>query len=227
MACDTRRAGELDLRKETLNAEDAAALGLDGPASMTLLDVVKALRPTVLVGTSGQPGAFTPAVIQQMAASCPRPIILPLSNPTSKAECTPSEALLHSNGRALVATGSPFEPVIFEGKRHVIGQCNNVFVFPGVGLGLLVSEARRATDSIFLAAADAVAEFTHASTTAEPSLFPRVAALRQVSLKVALRVAQAARQEGVGQDVDDAILQQRIESWCWFPQYKPLATATG
>ena len=205
-----------------LNAEDAAALGLEGAASTSLLEVVKTFRPTVLVGTSGQPGAFTPEVIQQMAAGCPRPIILPLSNPTSRAECTPSEALLHSHGQALVATGSPFEPVVFAGKRHVIGQCNNVFVFPGVGLGLLISEARRVVDSMFLAAADAVAEFTFEQHAANQSLFPRVADLRQVSQKVALRVAQAARKEGLGQDVDDATLQQRIQNWCWIPAYKPL-----
>jgi malic enzyme len=205
-----------------LSADDAAALGLDAVASMSLVEAVQVFRPTVLIGTSGQPGAFSPEVIHQMAAGCQRPMILALSNPTSKAECTPTEALLHSDGRALVATGSPFEPVVFGGKRHVIGQCNNVFVFPGIGLGLLISEARRVVDAIFLAAADAVAEFTHQHHAAEHSLFPRVMDLRQVSQKVALRVAQTSRNEGVGPAIDDAILQERIESWCWYPEYKSL-----
>ena len=209
-----------------LSAETVAELGLDSSAPMSLVEVVKAYRPTVLIGTSGQPGAFSAAVIQEMAAGCARPMILPLSNPTSKAECTPSEALMHSNGQALIATGSPFDPVIFGGKRHVIGQCNNVFVFPGIGLGLLISEARHVADSMFLAAADAVADFTFTHHADEQSLFPKVAELRQVSQRVALRVAQVARAEGLGLKLDDATLQQRIQSWCWFPQYKPLvATA--
>lgn len=206
-----------------LTAEDATARGLGSDSPLNLLEVVKAWRPTILVGTSGQPGAFTPAVIEQMAASCPRPLILPLSNPTSKAECTPTEALVHSNGQALIATGSPFDPVVFAGQRHVIGQCNNVFVFPGIGLGLLISEARRVVDALFLAAADAVAEFTYRAHATDQSLFPTMSELRPVSRHVALRVAQAARKEGVGQDVDDATLEKRLDDWCWYPDYQPLS----
>lgn len=204
-----------------LRTEDATAMGLAAPG-ITLLEAIEAWRPTVLVGTSGQPGVFSPAILRAMAASCPRPLILPLSNPTSKAECTPTEALLHTNGQALIATGSPFEPVSFGGRRHVIGQCNNVFVFPGVGLGLLVSEARRVLDSMFLAAAEAVAEYTYERHLADLALFPGMAELRPVSRRVALRVAQMARNEGVGEDVDDATLQRRIDQWCWYPEYQSL-----
>jgi malic enzyme len=205
-----------------LDADDATAMGLGSSSTMTLLDAVTAWHPTILIGTSGQPGVFTPAVIRQMAAHCARPMIFPLSNPTSKTECTPSEALIHSDGRALVATGSPFEPVDFQGRRQVIGQCNNVFVFPGIGLGLLVSEARRVVDAIFLAAANALAEFTFANHAADQALFPGVANLRPVSRHVALRVAQAAREQGVGKALDDAAIQERVAKWCWHPEYQPL-----
>ncbi|MBI1177479.1 oxaloacetate-decarboxylating malate dehydrogenase [bacterium] len=203
-----------------LSEEDAQAMGMANSASMTLLDAVKAWHPTILIGTSGQPGVFTPEVIQHMAAGCPRPMIFPLSNPTSNTECTPSEAIIHSNGQALVATGSPFEPVEFNGHRYVIGQCNNVFVFPGIGLGLLISEARRVVDALFLAAADALAELTYEKHAAEKALFPSVANLREVSLHVAFRVARAAREQGVGKDLSDDELQRRVREWCWQPNYQ-------
>ena len=148
-------------REVALRKDDLAAVGLVQPAApIAGRRSSSAVHPTVLIGTTGQPGDFTPAAIRAMADHCERPIIFPLSNPTSKAECTPSEALQNSDGRALVATGSPFDPVVFKGRKHVIGQCNNAFVFPGVGLGVLISEASRVTDSMFLAAARALAEFT-------------------------------------------------------------------
>jgi malate dehydrogenase (oxaloacetate-decarboxylating) len=154
-----------------------------------------------------------------MANSCERPIILPLSNPTSKAECTPSEALQHSDGRALVATGSPFEPVFFQGRKHTIGQCNNVFVFPGVGLGVLISESSRVTDAMFLAAARALANYTASNSTATGCLYPHLRDLRAVSRLIALRVAQVAREEGTGRTLDDAALEAAIDAFCWTPKY--------
>ena len=154
-----------------------------------------------------------------MADHCERPIILPLSNPTSKAECTPSEALQHSDGRALVATGSPFDPVMFQGRKHVIGQCNNAFVFPGVGLGVLISEASRVTDSMFLAAARALAEFTITHAASENCLYPSLSELRAASRLIAFHVAQTARDEGFGQSLDDQALHAAIEEFCWFPDY--------
>jgi malate dehydrogenase (oxaloacetate-decarboxylating) len=154
-----------------------------------------------------------------MADHCERPIILPLSNPTSKAECTPSEALQHSDGRALVATGSPFEPVMFQGRKHVIGQCNNAFVFPGVGLGVLLSEASRVTDSMFLAAARALAEFTITNAASDNCLYPSLRELRAASRLIAFHVAKTARDEGFGQSLDDVALQAAIDESCWFPEY--------
>ncbi len=154
-----------------------------------------------------------------MAANCERPLIFPLSNPTSKAECTPTEAIENSDGRALVATGSPFAPVTFKGRKQVIGQCNNVFIFPGVGLGALISEASRVTDSMFLAAANALAEFTVTGDATHGALYPCLQGLRKISQGIAFKVAQIARDEGVGRSLTDEELKAGIEEFCWFPDY--------
>jgi malic enzyme len=206
-------------REVALRQHDFAPLGLPDPPPDRLEKIIAAFRPTVLIGTTGQPGDFTPEIIRTMSLHCARPIIFPLSNPTSKAECTPSEALQYSDGRALVATGSPFEPVQLGGRKCVIGQCNNVFVFPGVGLGVLISEASRLTDSMFLVAAQALAEFTGTRPAAEGCLYPSLRDLREVSKKIALRVAQKARDEGLGRALEDEAIQAAIEDFCWFPDY--------
>jgi malic enzyme len=214
------RSGLEDHKREVaLRKDELAAVGLSDPPPESLENIIKAIRPTVLIGTTGQPGDFTPSAIRAMADHCERPIILPLSNPTSKAECTPSEALQHSDGRALVATGSPFEPVIFQGRKHVIGQCNNAFIFPGVGLGVLLSEASRVTDSMFLAAARALAEFTITHAASDNCLYPSLSELRAVSRLIAFHVAKTARDEGFGQSLDDVALKAAIEEFCWFPEY--------
>jgi malate dehydrogenase (oxaloacetate-decarboxylating) len=202
-----------------LRSEDLAALGLGDPLANDLQSVIRAVRPSILIGTTGQAGDFTPAVIRAMADGHDRPIIFPLSNPTGKAECTPSEALIYSEGRALVATGSPFEPVVFKDQQYTIGQCNNVFVFPGTGLGVLISEASRVTDSMFLAAAKALAEFTPAHTPGNGCLYPSLRHLREVSRLIAFRVAQTARDEGLGRTLDNDALRKAIDEFCWFPDY--------
>jgi malic enzyme len=216
---DGRKDMEDHKREVALRKEDLAALGLSIPLPPSLEQLIRALRPTVLIGTTGQPGDFTPAALRAMADVSERPIIFPLSNPTSKAECTPSEALQHSDGRALVATGSPFDPVVFQGRKHVIGQCNNAFVFPGVGLGVLISEASRVTDSMFLAAARALADFTRSHPASEESLYPNLRDLRAASQLIAFQVARTARDEGFGQSLNDEALETAIEQFCWFPDY--------
>jgi malate dehydrogenase (oxaloacetate-decarboxylating) len=190
------------------------------PAPTSLEGIVRAVRPTALIGTTGHAGDFTPGVLRAMAQGCERPIIFPLSNPTSKAECTPSEALIHSEGRALVATGSPFEPVVLDGRTHLIGQCNNVYIFPGVGLGVLVSEARQVTESMFLAAARELAGFTASRNQSAGTLFPPLSELREISRLIAFRVAQTARDEGHGRVIDDEGLRSAIAGYCWFPDYR-------
>jgi malic enzyme len=203
---------------------DLATLGLGDPPPAQLESLIKVFRPTVLIGTTGQSGDFTPEAIREMARHCERPIILPLSNPTSKAECTPTEALVHSDGRALVAAGSPFEPVQFGGRKQVIGQCNNVFIFPGIGLGALISEASRVTDGMFLAAAEALAEFTVTHAAGEGCLYPSLKELRSVSKLIALKVAQKARDTGLGRELDDQAIGKAIDEFCWVPQYQSATT---
>ena len=210
---------EVHKREVALRQEDLAAIGLSCPPPDTLEKLILAVRPTVLIGTTGQPGDFTPAAIRAMADHCDRPIIFPLSNPTSKAECTPSEALQHSDGRALIATGSPFDPVRHNGTKHVIGQCNNAFIFPGVGLGVLISEASRVTDSMFLAAARTLAEFTINHAAGDNCLYPSLTGLRTVSRLIAFQVARTARDEGFGHSLDDNALNAALDDFCWLPDY--------
>lgn len=216
LVCQTRHDLEPHKRELALPAADYQKVGLFTPLPVSLEGIIQAVRPTVLIGTTAHAGDFTPASLRAMAAASERPLIFPLSNPTSKAECTPQEALTHTRGRALVATGSPFAPVVYEGTEHVIGQCNNAYVFPGIGLGILISEASRVTDSMFLAAARSLAEFT-ASQGA--SLFPRLRNLRTISQQIALRVAQTARDEGYGRALTDAELEEAIKDFVWTPDY--------
>lgn len=216
--------GEMDAHKRefALQKSDLTALGLGEELPKGLEALVESVKPTVLIGTTGTPGDFTPGVIRAMAAHCARPIIFPLSNPTSQAECTPSEALQYSDGRALVATGSPFEPVRHKDEVHTIGQCNNVFIFPGVGLGALISEASKVTDSMFLAAAKALAEFTCSQPLPKGCLYPRLEKLREISRIIAFKVAQMARDEGLGKALSDSQIEKELDEFCWYPEYKSL-----
>lgn len=213
----------LDAHKQefAMSRAKLVELGIAKSPPKTLEEIVKAVRPTVMVGTTGTPGDFTPGVIRAMATGCERPIVFPLSNPTSQAECTPSEALHNSDGRALVATGSPFEPVAYAGQQQVIGQCNNCFIFPGVGLGVILSEASRVSDGLFLAAARALAEFT-AGQVQNGSLFPTLMELRAVSRVVAFKVAQAARNEGIGRTLSDEAINAELDEYIWLPEYRDL-----
>jgi len=220
-----RPALESHKQEFALPAAALEELGLTRPLPTGLEEIVRMVRPNVLIGTTGTPGLFTPAVLHAMAEICPRPVIFPLSNPTSKAECTPVEALQHTDGRALVATGSPFEPVLFNGRTYPVGQCNNCFVFPGIGLGIILSEASRVTDTLFLAAARALAECARPSA-AQGSLFPSLKNLRQVSREVACRVAQTARDEGLGRTLDDSQIQTELDRMTWFPEYPDLELET-
>ncbi|MDR3458873.1 MAG: NAD-dependent malic enzyme [Verrucomicrobiae bacterium] len=213
--------GEMDPHKRSVawTAEELAVYGLKEPLPTKLETIIEAFKPTVIIGTTGTPGEFTPGAIRAMAKHCDRPLIFPLSNPTSKTECTPSEALQNSDGRALVATGSPFEPVVYNGRKHVIGQCNNAFIFPGVGLGVLISGATRVTDSMFLAAARTLAEFAVADAGGTGSLFPSLSQLRDISRAIGFKVAQVARDEGTGRKLDDASLEAALEKFIWYPDY--------
>jgi malate dehydrogenase (oxaloacetate-decarboxylating) len=192
-----------------------------GPA-ITLCDVVRNARPAILIGTSGQPGAFTAEAIRTMASQVERPIILPLSNPTSRSEATPGDLLAWTDGRALVATGSPFGDVIYGGRRFVIAQCNNSYVFPGLGLGILAVGARRVSDSMLMAAARALAELSPARIDPVRGLLPTLQESRRVARTIALAVAAAAIREGLAGACDAGDLQRRVDARMWEPHYLPI-----
>jgi malate dehydrogenase (oxaloacetate-decarboxylating) len=185
-----------------------------------LLDVIRHVKPSILLGTSAQPGAFTEQIVREMARHVERPVIFPLSNPTSKSEAAPADLIKWTSGRALIATGSPFEPVVFENQLFKIGQCNNAFVFPGVGLGAIASGSSRVTNEMFVAAARALVEFSPAlHGEGAASLYPALENVRSVSRSVALAVGAEAVRLGLAEAMTDDELRRRVETKMWTPRY--------
>jgi malate dehydrogenase (oxaloacetate-decarboxylating) len=193
---------------------------LDKPGTIGLKDVAANAKLTALIGVSGQAGAFTEAAIRAMAANTARPTIFPLSNPTSRSEATPSDLLAWTDGRAIIGTGSPFAPVMRDGKSIKIDQTNNAYIFPGVGLGVIAAKARRVSDTMFMAAALALAEASPTRQDKTASLLPPVAALREVSFKVALAVALRAQAEGLAAKTTRSELEAAIRAKMWQPAYR-------
>ena len=192
------------------------------PAGFSFFDVVRNVKPTILIGTSGQAGAFSEDIVREMAKHVERPVIFPLSNPTSKSEATPSELLQWTEGRALIATGSPFPPVSYEGRLIKVGQCNNVFIFPGVGLGVLASGADRVTDAMFSAAARVLSEFSPALNDPDLPLYPPLESVREISRKVAVAVGVEAQQAGLTKTTSLDELERNVKDKMWRPHYVPL-----
>ena len=186
-----------------------------------LVETIERVRPTVLVGTTGVGGTFDERVIRTLAAATDRPVVLPLSNPTSAAEATPLDVLRWSDGRAIVATGSPFDAVEVDGRRREIGQANNVFVFPGLGLGAIAAETTAITDRMFLAAARTLAAAVSPERIATGALFPPVADLRPVTRAIARVVADEAVAAGLAGLPPDADLDAVIDGAMWWPGYVP------
>jgi malate dehydrogenase (oxaloacetate-decarboxylating) len=198
-----------------------AGWALQKAGEIGLFDVVSNAKPTVLIGVSGQAGAFSEPVVRKMAQNVERPVIFPLSNPTSRSEATPEQLLTWTDGRALIGAGSPFAPVIWKGRTIPINQTNNSYIFPGVGLGILASGARRVTDAMFMVAGKAVAEMSPTKTDKEGRLLPPVSELRAVAVAVAMAVARQAQADGVAGRCDEATLAARVRAWVWEPRYRP------
>ncbi|QDT29792.1 NAD-dependent malic enzyme [Gimesia panareensis] len=194
----------------------------DTSGAVSFADVVRNAKPGVLVGATGQTGAFTEEIIREMASHVEHPVIFPLSNPTSRAEATPADLLDWTNGKAVIATGSPFDPVEYNGVTHIIAQCNNSYIFPAMGLGIRASRARRVTDSMFMAAAFALKEASPALKDPTASLLPSLTIIRDVGREIARAVAKAAIEAGVADSLADAEIDERIEETIWKPEYKSL-----
>jgi malate dehydrogenase (oxaloacetate-decarboxylating) len=222
---------DIEPYKQKFAKDKKAFAWLNDKKNHDLAKVIEHAGVTVLIGTSGQGGCFTKEVVRQMAANTERPVIMPLSNPTTMAEAVPEDIYAWTDGKALVATGSPFAPVDVGGKPRRTGQCNNVFVFPGMGLGVLASGAREVRPAFFTAAAHAVSDCVSRAEREEGMLVPAVATLKAVSAKVALAVAMTAVAEGVDRpcvystfqhNQDEVRMKQLIHKMRWNPQYLPL-----
>jgi malate dehydrogenase (oxaloacetate-decarboxylating) len=203
----------------------AAELDLKGENVNDLASVIEAYKPTVLIGTSGQFNAFDQAVVEAMAAVTARPVILPMSNPTSISEAIPEDVLRWTGGKALVATGSPFDPVPMRGGMQRIGQANNVFIFPGLGLGAIVAGASEVTDGMIASSAQALADSLTDDEIAEGCLMPEVSRLWDICGQVALATATRAMSDGVASQTDLATLNERIEAYRWRPIYPEMIAA--
>jgi malic enzyme len=208
-----------DKADAALPPEVVAAMGLtvDGPHDIE--EVVRAFRPDVLLGTTGIGGAFTEAAIRAMGDACERPIVMPMSNPTAATEARPADILEWTGGRAIVATGSPFAPVEHGGRLYRIPQANNAYVFPGIGLGAIVSEARILPDSAFLVAARRLADLAPVEALADGALYPPIADLRAVAREIAIAVVGHLGQLGVGRRFPPAAIPAAVDAAMWRPAY--------
>ncbi|MBU3848045.1 MAG: NAD-dependent malic enzyme [Candidatus Acinetobacter avistercoris] len=210
----------VDFQRKLVQNTDAVSAWADVDGMISLLDVVKNAKPTVLIGVSGQPGLFTEEIIRTLAANCEHPIILPLSNPTSRVEAVPADIIHWTDGKALIATGSPFLPVTHNGKVHNISQCNNSYIFPGIGLGVIASQATRVTDNMLMASSMALADCSPKLHDPDADLLPDLDDLQKVSKIIAFKVAQAAIADGVALPLSDELLLKSIEDNFWKPEYR-------
>lgn len=214
---------EMDLRdfqsKFAKAASQVASWSSDG-GQIGLLDLVQHSKPTILIGVSGVAGLIGENVVRTMYKSCPRPIILPLSNPTSKVEAIPEDVIRWTEGNAIVATGSPFDPVNYEGKTFPIAQCNNSYIFPGVGLGVISCGANRVSEEMFITASEALAECSPLVKGESDELLPDLCSIREVSRYIAVQVGLKAMEQGFATQVCPEVLEKSVDRNFWLPQYR-------
>ncbi|MEN0642094.1 NAD-dependent malic enzyme [Alkalicoccobacillus gibsonii] len=219
-----KRGNTADFHKPYLRPDsEVTNWARNDEGQIELLEVIKQVKPTILIGTSGTTGAFNEEIVREMAAHTERPIIMPMSNPTPLAEAVPEDLIKWTDGKALIATGSPFSPVSYKGVDYEIGQANNAFVFPGLGLGAVVVKAKLFTEKMFAASAEAVANATKGSGEGA-AILPRVEDLRSVSLDVAVAVAKAAIEDNVAQITPDNI-EEAVKEAMWEPTYKTIVSS--
>jgi malate dehydrogenase (oxaloacetate-decarboxylating) len=184
-----------------------------------LLEVIKNISATILIGVSSQPGQFTASIIKDMAGKVERPVIFPLSNPYDRAEAVPEDLIHWTDGRALIATGTEFPPVSLKGRTFKIPQCNNFYIFPAIGLAVRVSDAKRVTDRMMVAAAEALGNISLDDVNADTQLLPPIESMRDLAIQIAVMVGLQAQQDGVAQVMSEEDLRERVRQRFWIPQY--------
>jgi malate dehydrogenase (oxaloacetate-decarboxylating) len=182
-------------------------------------EVIENISATILIGVSSQPGQFTSPIIKAMASKVERPVVFPLSNPYDRAEAVPEDLIRWTDGRALVATGTEFPPVSLKGRRFKIAQCNNFYIFPAIGLAVRASDAKRVTDRMMVAAAEALGNFSLDDVNVDAQLLPPIESMRDVAIQIAVMVGLQAQQDGVAQVVSEQDLRERVRQRFWIPQY--------
>jgi malate dehydrogenase (oxaloacetate-decarboxylating) len=201
------------------SAADVVGWTVEHGSYIGLLETVANVQPTVLIGVSGQHGAFSETVVRKMAAGTNRPVIFPLSNPTSCSEAAPADLLAWTEGRAIVGVGSPFAPSELHGRSFKADQVNNSYIFPGIGLGAIACQATRISDGMLMAAAKTLAEISRRTERTNGNILPPVSALRDVAFEIAGAVASKAMEEGIAPHLGEAALTHRIASKMWTPAY--------
>jgi malate dehydrogenase (oxaloacetate-decarboxylating) len=187
----------------------------------SLLDVMHCAQPDVLIGVSGQPGLFTEQVIRAMKQGCELPIIFPLSNPSRQVEARPEQVIEWTEGEVIIATGSPFKPIEYKGKRYPIAQCNNSYIFPGIGLGVLAAKSKLISDKMLMAASAALANASPLATTGQGELLPPLTQITELSKTIAFDVAKVAMEQKYALQVSDDEIRKNIEKNFWSPEYRP------
>ncbi|MEK9496313.1 NAD-dependent malic enzyme [Photorhabdus sp. P32] len=210
----------LDFQNKLVQKSDSLTQWDVNSDAISLLDVVRNAKPTVLIGVSGQSGLFTEEIIREMHKHCERPIVMPLSNPTSRVEARPEDIINWTDGAALVATGSPFNPVKYKDREYPIAQCNNAYIFPGIGLGVIASGAKLVTDGMLMAASRTLADCSPLAQQGQGPLLPLIDDIQDVSRKIAKQVAKEAQIQGVATVTSDGALDEAIERNFWKPEYR-------
>jgi malate dehydrogenase (oxaloacetate-decarboxylating) len=212
---------EVPQRPMAQRRDAVAGWSLEAPGRVSMLDVVRNAKPTVLIGVTAQTGLFSESILKEVAKTTDRPIVFALSNPTSKCECTPEQVWKATDGKGLVATGSPFRSMEWNGRLLRSSQCNNMYIVPGVGLGALVSRASRITDGMLLAASRAVSAMVTPEQEAMGLMLPEMEDIRKASAAVALAVARQAREEGLGRLLSDEDLVKMVAKSQWEAKFTP------
>lgn len=206
-------------RKYARNFSELSQWQHSDAAKFSLLDVIRNAKPTVLIGVSAQPNTFTEQIVKTMASQVAHPIILPLSNPTSRAEAKPEDLIRWTDGKAIIATGSPFAPVEYQGKKYPVAQCNNVYIFPGVGMGVVACRTPKVTEKMFIRAASVLSDYAPILKDSTAGIFVPLDQLRHVSRQIAIAVGEVAEEEGLIPKSSKNEIEQRVDEKMWYPEY--------